>query len=269
MSAIRSGLSEEIHARAVVPPVLLIRERPILFSGPMVRAILAGTKTQTRRVLKPQLQECIAFFDSEEEPMARVAFAYEGHSGPGWYVHCGDYPDEGSEFLGGCPYGVPGDRLWVRETWRTTGNLDEMAPAAIATHCVQEAGYSRPWAPIEYLADGEQRDWRQYEIDREWGGRGKTRVSIHMPRWASRITLEITDVRVQRVQEISEEEAEAEGVEAAPCNRRCESPRTSYRTAYGPLWDSLNAKRGFGWEANPWVWAITFRRIAPETRGDL
>lgn len=131
-----------------------------------------------------------------------------------------------------CPYGQPGDRLWVRETWAEDGSR--------YTYRATNETWAWHWAP-----------------------------SIFMPRAASRITLEITDVRVERVQDISEEDARAEGV-----TRELRGPRTypdrhaarsheTYRDAYMRLWDALNAKRGCGWAVNPWVWVISFQRAQP------
>lgn len=168
-----------------------MKERPILFSAPMVKAILSGTKTQTRRIVKPQqfpLGTCVA-----------------------------------------CPYGTVGDRLWVRETWL-------QVPAGIA-----------------FRADGGD----HYGA----GGKLKWRPSIFMPRAASRITLEVTGVRVERLQGISEDDAEAEGVAAEPHNGSCVD-RRCFVKAYASLWDSLNAKRS-PWSSNPWVWVLSFRRITP------
>lgn len=179
------------------------RERPILFSGPMVRAILAGTKTQTRRVVKVE---------------------------PG-KLDVGENP--------ACPYGVPGgSRLWVRETWYDDNATRDAEPIPTSHDDF-----------IHYRADGEAHD--QFE---ELDGFLRWRPSIFMPRWASRITLEVTEVRVERLQEITEADAWAEGI-AAHVVRPIHD--------YAALWDSLNAKRGFGWDTNPWVWVVSFRRLTP------
>ncbi len=169
------------------------KERPILFSGEMVRAILEGRKTQTRRTVNPSWRGALV------------------------KSYC-------------CPYGVPGDRLWVRETF-----------AEGVVGCEEQAGYS-------YQAD----HWDKKHGD----GPNKLHwiPSIHMPRRASRITLEITGVRVERVQDISEEDASTEGVEWKNMD---DWPHSK---AFKTLWDSL-AKPGAKWEDNPWVWVIEFRRI--------
>jgi hypothetical protein len=131
-----------------------------------------------------------------------------------------------------CPYGQSGDLLWVRETWKPHVDKTVHTPAI-------------------YRAD--------YTHDRLADSLGPWRPSIHMPRWASRLTLHLTDVRVQRVQEISEEDAQAEGVEAMYLDDLGQTWK-SYRRGFESIWDSINAKRGYGWTANPWIWALTFER---------
>jgi hypothetical protein len=232
-------------------------DRPILFSGPMVRAILEGRKTQTRRVIKQPLE-------IGETDKGRPWPFYPG------YVAGGAYEGE----LADSPYGVPGDRLWVRETYswatfETASGLDDWRGL------------------IRYEADANTRYIYQCDAPVNvgmWPGaairkyEGKKRPSIFMPRWASRITLEITDVRVQRVQEISHYDAIAEGISECPIPADEEGPkRIGYmvgpddgksgldvhaQDSFRKLWDSINAKRGFGWDKNPWVWALTFRRGA-------
>lgn len=183
-----------------------------------VRAILDGRKTQTRRVVK--------LTDS-----GRVK---ESGSPRNWHL---DDPNA----VMACPYGVPGDRLWVRETWAAPHSADQFRPAHIPN------GTRIHYAATEDL------------------GGLLWRPSIHMPRWASRLTLEVVSVRVERLQEISEEDALAEGLQRygngtfglddPAC---CMGVRAS--VAYMRLWDSINAKRA-PWASNPWVWVIEFRRI--------
>lgn len=193
-----------------------MKERPILFSGPMVKAILEGRKTQTRRVVKPQ-------------PMMPWR-AWDGAA-----HHWQDGDD-----LMRCPYGQPGDRLWVRETWSLIDDHENMACIGYA------AGPGIDWA----------REWIRCGVDRVEDARkfyGKSKApSIFMPRWASRITLEVTGVRVERVQDITPEDKEAEGL--------------NWNHGYGPaafesLWNEINGKRGYGWEANPFVWVVEFKQI--------
>lgn len=203
----------------------MTRERPILFSGGMVRAILDGRKTMTRRAVKPQ-------FASDAEPAEMCAITPEGwqtagHSGR-WWDSCSGNSDEAVR----CPYGVPGDRLWVRETWAQ--NWNQLSDTQIDRAYV-------------YRADGEARA-QDNGCDLPW------RPSIHMPRSASRITLEVTGVRVERLREISEADAIAEGVE------RPESgiPICSARQWFRVLWEQINKS----WEPDTWVWVVEFRRIA-------
>lgn len=210
-----------------------MKERPILFNGAMVRALLAGTKTQTRRVVKPQPR--------------RVDGGVPFGDAPAWA-----HAEPGSAMMR-CPYGKPGDWLWVKETWRTARSLDNKSPNAMGEMCI-DAGYRKPWAPLAYEADGHRNtEWRGFEMAGD-AEPGKTRVSIHMPRWASRITLEITSVRVERLQDISEADAIAEGVYTDPA-----SPAYD---AYAQLWDEINGPGS--WAANPWVWVLEFRRLNVE-----
>jgi len=213
-----------------------VRERPILFSAPMVRAVIEGRKTQTRRCIK--LTNGV-FMQHDFWPSDHQKAPFEGN----WPVKIYDTGEEAVR----CPYGIPGDRLWVRETFAPHPQSNETVFYKATVDI--EKGFpvwSGPWRP-----------------------------SIYMPRWASRILLEITDVSVQRVQEISEEDAEAEGIERSKWEYSCTPYKNYMRGADGysqmdhsaptasfmSLWDSINAKRGFGWAENPWVWAISFRRL--------
>lgn len=210
-------------------------ERPILFSGPMVRAILAGTKTQTRRVVKGAPSWATDAGVSYFTPEGMQSFR-------------GRHPEHGpvEKFIR-CPYGGPGDRLWVRETWQEFFS-DEL-PANRRDGRPGRMGIpARPdrKSVVAYRADGELAHPRD--------GQANWRPSIHMPRWASRMTLEVTEVRVQRLQEIGEEDAKAEGIVATL------NPRASFAI----LWDSINGKgkriEPHPWESNPWVWAVSFKR---------
>jgi len=200
-----------------------MKERPILFSGPMVRAILEGRKTQTRRVVKPQS----AILTDE---MARVLGVQP--------------PAQQNAPVISCPYGVPGDRLWVRETYAWSG--DSSIPEA------------------DRIASGEV--W--YRADGGRGGGIRWRPSIFMPRWASRILLEITGVRVERLQDISEADCWAEGIDAVDgvfdesipamaqrMGRLCEDAAPTFAC----LWESINGTDS--WNANPLVWVVSFRRV--------
>jgi hypothetical protein len=197
------------------------RERPILFSSEMVRAILDGRKTMTRRVIKmvPGILE--ANYKGDILPLPSLVEAYK------------------KAWLTACPYGQPGDRLWVRETWQ-----------------------HNPFGGIVYRAGSgivncDGRGWKP---------------SIFMPRWASRITLEITAVRIERVQDITEEDAKKEGSRGyvggeGPVPESVLAVEPGYwhtrffRDGFQFVWDSLNAKRGYGWDLNPFVWVLSFRKL--------
>ena len=197
-------------------------ERPIIFSGPMVKAILEGRKVQSRRVVKPQptvLQDWAAIGIAGVR--FRTATIAEN------CLNMQNYIDELAAEE--CPYGQAGDRLWVKETFWV---LDELGDPLTVPQ------------PIHYDADGHTRSLEDYHKV----------SSIFMPRWASRITLELTGVRVERVQDISEEDAVAEGIEAKEPNHV-----VSARYRYGQDWNDINRKRGYSWDINPWIWALTFR----------
>lgn len=226
-----------------------MKERPILFSAPMVRALLAGTKTQTRRVAKG----VVAVHSRTGEALAKLDSA-----GP----------------RVACPYGQPGDRLWVREAFRFTDLFDGDSPARVGERCV-DAGYRKPWAPLQFEADGQRTNWQHVATPPNDGPPrpGKLRPGMFMPRWASRITLEVTGVRVERLQDISETDAIAEGIERLRSGRgyfdpsidkaaaaRLELHWPTAREAYRALWESINGPGS--WDATPWVWVLEFRRLA-------
>ena len=225
MSIARLVAPASVSGVVVSAAAVTVRERPILMSGPMVRAVLEGRKTQTRRVILPQPNNPATFGISPIWGYGVRNGRFEIHAAfneNGKRVH---------RFLG-CPHGQPGDRLWVRET-----------------HYVWSAGYT----------DGAGRDIRYRAPDPD--SPNSWTPSIHMQRWASRLTLEITKIRVERVQDISEDDATAEGVaEYARVSMGCPGDYTA-REQYEYLWDSLNRSRGYGWDVNPWVWCISFRRV--------
>lgn len=241
------------------------KERPILFSGEMVRAILDGRKTQTRRIAK----------------LRDPSGTYSTRDDDGWPVSMDEYGDWHRD---SCPYGQPGDRLWVRETWV---ELLHTSPASgepalckgdkLIAHATRRKG-GRGWnydgSVIAYRAtsdiefcdgDGFTGDSANRDDMPRW------RPSIHMPRWASRILLEITDVRVERLNEISEGDATAEGIQRwdqGPLMKRyglpewCPDSRLdSARGAFARLWTSIHSDGA--WDANPFVWVISFKRLKP------
>lgn len=192
------------------------RERPILFNGPMIRAILDGSKTQTRRAVKPPpTEQLYQISDSAEfapsDPRDR------------------DSPDFARAIL--CPYGTPSDRLWVRETWAR--HPDDGGILYRATDPGwDDNDYGIPWNP-----------------------------SIHMPRWASRLTLEVVSVRVERLQDITPDDAMHEGITAPMLN----DSYTTMCAGFALLWDSINSKRvGRTWNDNPYVWVVSFRPVPSE-----
>lgn len=203
-----------------------MKERPIIFSAPMVRAILEGRKTQTRRIVKPHPEDGMKFggwiTDSTVSRNIGTAFFFHGESPV--FAQKNHHAK--------CPYGEPGDRLWVRESFRL---YDSSIECACYDYC-SCASYDKK--PI-YRADS------QCDDDNKW------KPSIYIPRWASRINLIVKSVRVERLQEITEDDAIAEGEVAIT------GMDLSARDMYSALWDDLNEKRA-PWDSNPWVWVIEF-----------
>jgi len=255
-----------------------VKERPILFSGPMVRALLDGRKTQTRRIVKPQH---VAYIDEHQ----------------GFREPCN------AEV---CPYGAPGDRLWVRETlwvsecgkwfmcdgpqgtfesgifneheryvYRTAEMFERgETPRFMVSSWYNQGRYikgkNRRWVPAFDLNAMDMEQPGKYAVQAKFR---KHRPAIHMPRWASRLVLEVTGVRVERLCDISEADAQAEGV--APFfevykgmgqeqtistgERAADAP---HRASFACLWDEINGDRAL-WKSNPWVWVVEFKRAEP------
>lgn len=203
------------------------KERGMIFNAEMVRAILSGQKTQTRRIMKSQpypskTREGDYWFSCNKvRSMVHVSDFISGNS---------VIPDVHEFFSTCCPFGAVGDRIWVRETFGDCG------------------------ARLVYRADSD--DGASCTVKR-WT------PSIHMPRWASRILLEITNVRVERLNDISEEDAQAEGV--SPSTHAITPPEAVYRVGFGELWRSIYGDEG--WKKNPWVWVIEFKRIQELSNG--
>jgi hypothetical protein len=256
-----------------------VKEHPILFSAPMVRAILAGTKTQTRRIVKPQPVQPV------ERPLKHTA----RHAGSYFDAYCSerktdenprgmsdrwcwwtadDRPDPLSTIR--CRYGAPGDELWVRETWycdnTTAPNWNRGKTIEPTADLVAEWRES-----MYYRADAKSRDElaaraRPECACSEFGGKSPWRPSIHMPRWASRIALDVTGVRVERLHDITDADAKAEGAawridtggDLNGAFSHVDTP-IGYRNHFRDLWKSINGAAS--WDANPWVWVIEFKRV--------
>lgn len=227
-----------------------MKERPILFSSQMVRALLAGTKTQTRRPMSLQPSEDTTV---HVERFNQTVIDRHGDEQPGPEVF-GAWWHDGESGLR-CPYGQPGDRLWVRETWVDLHGTGIEATTGSVARCAYRAD----------TPPGSYGDEKRKEYFLKWT------PAIHMFRWASRITLEVTAVRVERLQDISEADARAEGlvphrkggwhVEQPPAGIEGTNHfgfKTA-RDAYRVLWEQINGADS--WAANPFVWAISFRRI--------
>lgn len=258
-----------------------MKERPILFSAPMVKAILEGRKTQTRRIMKPQ-PDHLQVYDFKGKRL------YDGENRLWcWNGHVSEDLQSIEAFLRDrCPYGVSGDHLWVRETWTLIPNDMRGRDLSVAYRAGGESKvhkgedvYGAPGSALVHMTIG--CDLAEYDN----GNWGVWRPSIHMPRLASRLTLEVVSVKVERLQDITEDDAKAEGVHQrarkpglkpkdGPCSE-CgrsyhEHPGGScYRTgfhnltfkgAYAHLWNEINGKGS--WDANPWVWVVEFRPLA-------
>lgn len=197
-----------------------MKEHPILFSGDMVKAILEGRKTQTRRIVKPQ-------------PFLNKQYSSEEPTYKEWLSMNGSHNDSVEKWIQFCPYGKVGDQLWVRETFGKDF-----------------------FGTIFYKAD---------DLFVPVGAKAKWRPSIFMPRKASRIQLEIVNIRVERLDNISEEDAKAEGIEENNgkyldySNVKSKHYCLSAFSSYEELWIKINGKES--WEKNPWVWVIEFKRI--------
>lgn len=200
-----------------------MKERPILFNAPMVRAILGDVKTVTRRPIKP------APLMVTEHGTARWAGA----------------PEDLQRLLEQngrkCPYGEPGDRLWVREAWAADAQVDSIAPRELSKG-----------EPIVYPADGSVRQTGCAMISQ-----GKGRPSIHMPRWASRILLEITAVRVERLHDINDNQCRAEGATGGHGSIPGYIYNATVQEHFRYIWTST----GGDYDANPWVWVVEFKRV--------
>lgn len=233
---------------------LKIKETPLLMCGPMVRATLEDRKFQTRRVLKPDLAKLVEFMAGEfvdEQEEVWVSFVQDcwrrrddgspDYKYTGLLVQCPACPEDGAEEIT-CPYGVPGDRIWVKETFQVCAHCKTLNCAATCNERLN--------SPVCSGCDRALGNWKP---------------SIFMRRAESRILLEVVAVRVERVQGISDEDAIAEGIEKQAMGWRDygnSGGNFAPYPSYASLWDSLNGKRaGASWADNPWVWVITFKRV--------
>lgn len=215
-----------------------IKERPILFSAPMVRAIQEGRKTVTRRALNAQALKNIGYGVQLGE--------------------CHELPSEGplhpnsiGYYTDFCTFGQLGDRLWVRETWYCD-HFEVMRGPYLKPDDLN-VSEAIDDGTLVYAADG----LTPYEADQPiW------KPSIHMPRWASRILLEITDVRVEQLQDISRADIRAEGLQCPP-ELESDDVSPNYRDWYPAAWRELWESTGGNWHANPWVWVVEFKRVTP------
>ena len=197
-------------------------DRPMLFKGDMVCAILDGKKTMTRQLYKPP------------------------NGGVQWNLR--DIPGM-RQILRNCPYGQVGDRIWVRESWQAWAECDKIKADQLPVDARLR---------LNYPADGNT-----------WPNR--IRPSIHMPRWASRLTLEITDIKIERLQDISDNECKLEGVSITNydgvipvCHVDGHFHHTLLQGSFALLWESINGQDS--WAANPWVWVICFKRVINEVK---
>ncbi|MCY0441057.1 hypothetical protein [Klebsiella pneumoniae] len=232
-----------------------MKERGMIFNGEMVRALMSGRKTQTRRPIK-----------WKQTRFTEIGEREDGSKWP-W----SEDAEHACDFWHPCPFGAVGDRIWVRETW------------GVVSHAFSDDGLMIDWVPDRPttaihempFGNGYYSGYAIYAVDGDftWGdddgyedGRSCWKPSIHMPRAASRILLEITNVRVERLNAISEEDARAEGiidggclncVEPEPCG--CANPEPDATDAFAYLWQSIYGQEN--WNANPWVWVIEFKRV--------
>lgn len=220
-----------------------MRERGMIFNAEMVRAILNGSKTQTRRVMKPQPtpDDYICPYDG---PRGGHIWPSKNHQ---YGLHVELMMQNGEGHWDGlasqaCPFGEVGDRIWVRETYRVMGCATDVARLMYKASERNSFTESTRTVPVGTCTKQPSQKWTP---------------SIHMPRWASRILLEITSVRVERLNAISEEDAQAEGV--TPSTHLITPPEAMHRVGFRNIWESIYGEES--WSANPWCWVIEFKRV--------
>jgi hypothetical protein len=215
-----------------------MKSKPIIMTGDSVSKILSGVKTQTRRVVK----------------LKHNGLSYPFLDGDDWYFWEGQGWQRDHILRGPvkCPYGKVGDNLWVKEGWAAEKEFDHLKPSLITFP------YNKDEDPVWYKADKETVGF--YGAEKM----GKWRSPLFMPKRVSRLTLEMTDIGIERLQDISEEDAKAEGCAAYGPGLCTENPDDytgcySAKTNFKDLWDEINAKRGYSWNSNPWVWRVEFK----------
>jgi hypothetical protein len=250
-----------------------MKERPILFSAPMVRAILEGRKTQTRRVVK-WVPSPRGNFKTVRLTGTNEYVLLDDDRGLTWTPYSGSgeqlWPVE--RYRDACPYGGPGDRLWVRETWQALRFVEAMSEGYSLGYCddryapdkIPKSNENGFWKPVYAATDPFGEEPTSEERGFSW------RPAIHMPRWASRLALDVIRIRVERLQDITEEDARAEGVtfgEPQPAiinGERGEVCFFNARDAFAYLWAAINGADS--WKANPWVWVVDFNDVEAQAR---
>ena len=243
-------------------------EHPIIFQTEMVRAILEGRKTQTRRIVKDNCLQSIQF--KKLSPVMNMRPFYKNGD---WLYELQSAVDDTEYFKLKCPYGKVGDTLWVKEAWSFIGTgWSSQEPNQETIYVGYKADNSRRDIVLPYDPEkgelcnglktpgqnnpyGETTDREAYlDWQAEWWKKQKNKSARFMFRWAARIFLEITNIRVEKVQDITWGDIALEGIR--------EKHAIDTREKFIELWDSLNSKRGYGWDKNPWVWVIEFKRVA-------
>lgn len=247
-----------------------MKERPILFSAPMVRAILEGRKTQTRRLVKLPHHNPLGVW----EPCV-IGGESGGRTSSGetipqqqaiWHTRTGDSI--------ACPHGQPGDRLWVRETFTVEHQVEsDQSPPHSDGRPVYQCPHGSGWRQAHYRATDPAPELQYEDMSADCEPECRWKPSIHMPRWASRILLEVVSVRAERLHDISEAGALAEGVSSLRGEGRFfmdyrksgngtdDFTAGSAKYSFQTLWESIRGEES--WNANPWVWVIEFRKVSP------
>ena len=217
--------------------MIAITEKPMLMKGELVVQTLDGVKRVTRRLMRiKRSSDCPP--ELPDDQLHKEILEWRFQDGQWFGLH-----EWRTLAVATCPFGEAGDRLWVRETWHANESFDDLSPAKIGTASI-DAGYQvspkHPACGIWYPADDSHRQWADGKETR-----GKTRTSIHMPRWACRLTLEVESISIERIQSITERQIRLEGIESRP--------------QFIETWNALNADRGGSWWANPWVWVVGYK----------